>query len=112
MLKPWPETVGMSENDLLRGTLDLCRGLHWRTFHVRPGRTAMSWRTAVSGDGVGWPDIFAVKASRSIAIELKVGRGRLTHAQADWLEALRAAGVECHVFTEHDYPDRIAQVLT
>ena len=111
-MKPWPaEPVGMSESDLLQGVLDMSRALGWRTVHIRRARTALSWRTAVSGDGIGWPDLFAVRGSRIVAGELKVGRGRVTPEQAAWLDALRAAGVECHVWREADFPDRVLEAL-
>lgn len=101
----------MTENDLLSGTLDLARLLGWRTIHVRPGRVAHGWRTTVSGDGIGWPDVFAVRGARVIAAELKTKRGRLTDEQAAWLEALETAGVETHIWRPEHYPDLIAAVL-
>ena len=84
--------VTMSESDLLTGVLDLLRLYGWRCIHVRPGRVAHGWRTAVSGDGIGWPDLFAVRGSRLIAAELKTDRGRVTTEQAAWLEALGGCG--------------------
>ena len=111
-MKPWPaEPVGMSEGDLLRGVFDLSRALGWRTLHIRPARTALSWRTAVSGDGIGWPDLFAIRGSRIVAAELKSGRGRVTPEQRAWLEALAAAGCETFTWREADYPDAMLRVL-
>ena len=77
---------------------------------VRDG-TLNGWRTTVAGDGVGFVDVFAVRGSRIIGVELKVGRGKVTPEQAAWLEALQAAGVECHVWREADYPERILEAL-
>lgn len=101
----------MAEGDLLRGVLDLCRVLGWRTIHIRPARTAYGWRTPVQGDGEGWPDLFAVRGDRAIAAELKADRGRTTSEQDAWLAALEAAGVETHTWRPADYPDAIAEVL-
>lgn len=101
----------MTENDLLTGVLDLFRVLGWRTIHVRPGRVAHGWRTTISGDGVGWPDVFAVRGDRLVACELKVARRKLTPEQDDWLVALDAAGVECYRWTDVDYIDTIASIL-
>ena len=101
----------MTENDLLAGVLDILRVTGWRSIHVRPGRVAHGWRTAVSGDGTGWPDVFAVRGSRAIAAELKSGLGRLTPEQVAWLAALGDAGIETHVWNPAMYPDQIAEVL-
>ena len=46
-----------------------------------------------------------------MAAELKSDTGRLKPEQADWLEALALAGVECHTWRPADYPDAIATVL-
>jgi hypothetical protein len=108
------ETSGrpsMTEADLLRGVLDMAGVLGWRSAHFRPGRTAHGWRTAVSGDGKGFPDLFLVRGRRLVAAELKAKAGRLTPDQALWLELLAAAGVEAGIWTPADYPDRIAEVL-
>lgn len=101
----------MTENDLLLGVLDLFRVLGWRTIHIRPGRVAHGWKTTVSGDGVGFVDVFAVRGDRLVGAELKSDRGRLTPEQADWLDALALAGVECHTWRPADYPDAIAELI-
>jgi Holliday junction resolvase len=79
----------MSETELLQVVLETASLFRWRTLHLRPARTAAGWRTAVSGDGAGFPDVLAVRGDRIIAAELKSNRGRLTDLQEAWLEALR-----------------------
>lgn len=101
----------MSEHDLEAGVLDIARLYGWRVVHFRPARTAHGWRTPVAADGMGWPDLFCVRAGRMVAAELKSERGHLTRYQADWLAALAAAGAESHVWRPCDYPDRIAEIL-
>jgi hypothetical protein len=101
----------MTEADLLRGVLDLCRVLGWRTLHVRPARTAHGWRTAVQGDGAGFPDVLALRGDCIVAAELKADRGNLTDEQRDWLAAFAASGADVHVWRPVDYPDAIAAVL-
>jgi hypothetical protein len=103
----------VTEADLLRGVLDLCRLLGWRTLHLRPARTSHGWRTPVQGDGVGWPDVFAVqpRSRRIVAAELKAEGGRLTADQDAWLADLAASGVEVFTWRPADYPDAIAEVL-
>lgn len=105
------KTSPLSEADLLRGVLDLCRVLGWRTYHPRPAMTRRGWRTPVQGDGIGWPDLAAVRGDRLVVAELKSERGRTTPEQADWLEALAAAGVEAYTWRPADYPDNIAEIL-
>lgn len=102
----------MTESDLLRGVLDLCRLLGWRTIHVRPARTAHGWRTPVQGDGAGWPDLFMVRGGRLVAAELKADKGHVTGEQTAWLEALARAGAETFTWRPTDYPEAIAEVLT
>lgn len=101
----------MTESALLLGVLDIARLLGWRSLHLRPARTAHGWRTAVAGDGVGWPDLFMVRGHRIVAAELKAGRGRTTPEQDAWLAALALAGVETFLWRPADYPERIAELL-
>jgi hypothetical protein len=101
----------MSESDLLAGVLDLARILGWRSLHLRPARTAHGWATAVSGDGVGFPDLLLVRRNRIVALELKAAKGRVTPEQAAWLDALREAGADARVIWPADYPDAVAAIL-
>lgn len=89
------------EKDFQRDVVQLARTLGWRVALFRPARTTKGWRTAVGADGAGWPDLMLVR-DRLVAAELKVGRNRLTPEQADWIEWLTAAGVECHVWRPED----------
>lgn len=101
----------MSEADLLAGVLDIFARLGWRTLHVRPARTATSWRTAVSGAGVGFPDVLAVRGRRLVVVELKSATGQLTDAQDQWLSDFAATGADVYVWRPADYPDRILEAL-
>jgi hypothetical protein len=101
----------MSESDLLRGVLDIAKLYNWRSLHLRPARTTHGWRTAVAGDGVGFPDLLLVRGRSLVAAELKAERGRLTAEQDAWLYDLAAAGVDIHIWRPRDYPDHIAEVL-
>lgn len=92
----------MSEADLLTAVLDLCRVLHLRTAHFRPAKTEKGWRTAVSGDGKGFPDLIIV-GSRLIARELKAERGRLSPEQVAWRGALFIAGVDATAWYPSDW---------
>lgn len=89
------------EKEFQRDVIRLARTLGWRVAHFRPARTSKGWRTPVAADGAGWPDLMLVR-DRLVAAELKTGSNRLTPEQADWIDALQAAGVECHVWRPGD----------
>jgi len=107
-----PDTVPMLERDLQDQVLDLARLLRWRVAHFRAARTAHGWRTPVSADGAGFPDLVLVRSRRLIAAELKRdAKAKLTPAQQAWLADLRGAGIEVYVWTGDDDLDDIAAVL-
>lgn len=86
----------MSEAELQENVLELAKALGWRTAHFRPAKTAKGWRTAVQGDGAGFPDLILLRGSWGLAVELKAEKGRLSPAQVDWLDAFFAVGfVRC-----------------
>ena len=88
----------ISEAAFLNQVLDLLRLYGYRTLHLRPALTRSGrWATHIQGDGVGWPDVYAVRGHRAVALELKSEKGKPTEAQLDWLAALGHAGVEAHV---------------
>lgn len=91
--------------------IDLARLCGWRVAHFRPGRTAKGWRTPVSGDGGGFPDLVLLSGSRQLVVELKSQKGRLSAEQNVWLNAFRLAGVEARVWRPADWPE-IQQTLT
>jgi hypothetical protein len=101
----------MKESEFTTMVLDLARYHGWRTLHLRPARTDSGWRTAVQGDGVGWPDLYMVRGGRVVAAELKVGRRQLTPEQTAWLTALGQTGAEVHVWWPKDW-DLIEKVLS
>ncbi len=100
-----------TEAAFTRDVLRLAQLLGWRTFHARPARTQKGWRTAVQGDGKGWPDLVLLRGATLIVVELKVGRGKLTAEQAAWVAAFEAAGVAVYLWRPQDWP-QIEAVLT
>jgi hypothetical protein len=92
----------VSERELQDWIVGAARLLGWRIFHARVARTATGWRTAVSYDAAGFPDLCLVR-DRILFAEIKVGRNRLSSEQAAWLEALQEAGAEAHVWTDADW---------
>ena len=95
----------LSEAEFTRMVLALARLRGWRSAHFRPARTSTGWRTAVSGDGVGFPDLLLVKGTVLIVAELKVGRNKLTPEQAVWIAAFEAAGVPAYCWRPCDWAD-------
>jgi hypothetical protein len=94
----------MTEDELLRAVLDLLRVYQFRTFHARPAWTAHGMRTAVQGDGKGFPDILAVGRGRILAIELKSELGQPTLDQRAWLATFRENGAEAYLWRPGDLP--------
>lgn len=71
----------MTETELLGGVLAMAEVCGWRSFHVRPARTQSGWRTAVQGDGRGFPDLVLLRPGRQVVAELKSKTGKVTDEQ-------------------------------
>jgi len=96
----------MTEAQFQRQVTELAELLGWAWLHVRPGRTADSWRTPISGSlGKGWPDLFMVRErdGRRLAVELKGPRGRITPDQTRVSGILEAADIECYFWRPSDW---------
>jgi hypothetical protein len=85
----------MTEQELLDNVIELGHLFGWRIAHFRPAMTKHGWRTAVSADGAGWPDLTLVRGDRIIFVELKSAKGRLSDEQQIWLDALMHVGKVC-----------------
>jgi hypothetical protein len=94
----------LTEADFTAQVLAFARLHGWLTAHFRPARTKTGWRTAVSGQGKGFPDVILAR-ERIVVAELKIGRNKVTPEQQQWLSAFRAAGVEAFVWTEQSWPE-------
>lgn len=82
-----------AEADLIRTLKEACGWLHYRFVHFRPARTLHGWRTAVEGDGKGWPDVILVHDTAGVMfVEVKAAGGRLTMEQEQWGHDLTRAG--------------------
>ncbi len=92
----------VSEDDLLDAVLDLAKTLGLRTAHFRPAQTAQGWRTPVSGDGKGWPDLVLVGPGGVLFRELKSARGAASVEQRLWLNVLALAGQDTGVWRPDD----------
>jgi len=92
----------ITEAQFQRQVLQLAKFTGWRTAHFRPAQNSQGqWRTAVAGDGKGFPDLVLVR-ERVLFVELKVGKNRLTPDQVAWRDALQAAGANWHLWPAID----------
>lgn len=91
----------MSEEQLLTVVLQMARALRLCTAHFRPARTEQGWRTAVSGDGKGFPDLVIV-GRRVLYRELKRMGEHPTAAQMGWLTRLEDAGQDVELWRPAD----------
>jgi VRR-NUC domain. len=110
--KPRSAKAGMSEDDLLRNVIILCKFFRLRTAHFRPGQTRSGrWVTPVQGDGKGFPDLVIAGPGGLLFRELKTEKGRLTPDQQAWQAVLASAGADVAVWRPRDWPDLIRREL-
>jgi len=80
---------------------DLMLMFGWKIYHARYSL----------GADPGWPDLFAVRAGRAVAAELKGPRGKFTEAQAEWLAELAFVdGIDTYLWRPDDIDD-VTKVL-
>lgn len=101
----------MNEAQLQDAVIDLCRVYGVLVAHFRPARTATGWRTAVGGDGKGFPDLVLVGRRGVLYRELKSETGQPSLDQCAWLDALHEAGEDASVWRPSDWPHHIEQEL-
>jgi len=98
----------VTEKAFTAQVIQLARLYGWLVAHFRPAMTAHGWRTAVQGDGAGFPDLLLVHPKRGliVAAELKVGKNRMTEEQTRWIGAFAVAGVQAYTW----YPEHWSQI--
>ncbi len=94
----------MTGKELQKAVIDLAHFKGWRVAHFQSvlatGHDGVPrWRTPVTADGKGFPDLFLVNPEFAAAIEVKGDGDRLRPEQEEWLAALTAAGIPCLVAT-------------
>ena len=115
----------ISESQFLSQVIDLAHAYKWKVAHFRPaqtrcrdckgqgcsscGFTGKSWRTAVQGDGKGFPDLVLAKKGKIIFAELKTETGKVSPEQIDWFLILQSCddGDHCSMmlWRPSDYAD-------
>jgi VRR-NUC domain len=92
--------------------VEVARLAGWRCAHFRAALTKDGWRTAVTADGAGWPDLVLVRPPRIAFVELKSAGGKLSPRQTEWLDVLRLLPqVETYLWRPSDW-DELVVVLT
>lgn len=88
----------MSEKELMEAVIELAQLRGWLVAHFRPARSEQGWRTPVSADGKGFPDLVMIRETRLIAAELKSDTGKVTPEQQVWLDAFGRATTEAYTW--------------
>ncbi len=75
------------EEAFMQQILEAAKLFGWRSAHFRPAMTMKGPRTAVGGDGKGFPDLLLIRGKRMIVAELKCGKNQPSEEQKRWLAA-------------------------
>lgn len=92
----------MTEAELQKAIIEAAHVLGWKVAHFRPAQTKHGWRTPVSADGAGFPDLVLVR-DRVVFAEVKSATGKLGPAQEQWKAYLEWAKAEWHLWTPTDW---------
>lgn len=94
--------------------LSLVHLMGWTVAHFRAAQTGRGWRTAVAGDGAGFPDLVLIKvgsgSGRTIFAELKKEKEKPSPEQQMWLDLLYDAGNEVFLWFPSDI-EEIQKIL-
>jgi hypothetical protein len=91
----------LTEQQFQAQVVALARIRGWLEYHTYDSRRSTP----------GFPDLVLVRPGRVVWAELKTDAGKLTAAQAAWLQALRDAGQEVHVWRPANWPEIEAALL-
>jgi len=84
-----------NETQLQNKILKLARMTGWLSYHTWDSRKSQP----------GFPDLVLVRRERLVFAELKSEKGKLTPAQVEWNEALKATAAEVYVWRPADWVD-------
>lgn len=93
----------ISEAAFQRAVIEIAKWEHWLVHHTRPAQMRSGrWATPIQGDA-GFPDLVLAHPTRGLIFaELKSAVGRVSDHQTEWLETLRANGVEAYIWRPRD----------
>jgi hypothetical protein len=83
----------MNETEFRAQIIQLAEMYRWLVY--------FTWNSVNSP--AGYPDLHCVRNSRSVFLELKIGKRKATWHQEVWLGALKAAGHECYLVRPEDW---------
>lgn len=92
---------GPSEKALLEQVRQLAALARGRTYHTHNSR----------GSEPGFPDVVLLVPPRAWFLELKTETGVVKSEQAEWIDALRACGLDARIVRPSDLDDLAAEVL-
>jgi hypothetical protein len=92
--------ANMSEFEFQKLVEELATRLNWLCFHDNDSRR----------NNAGFPDCVFAHPTRAVVIyaELKTERGRLSHAQTVWRDALVLSGARWYLWRPSDYDEVVA----
>lgn len=83
----------MTEKQWQAQVIELARLYQWWIFHPFDSRKSSH----------GWPDLTLIRPPEFVLAELKTEKGRLSTAQTDVIERLRACGLDVAVWRPSDF---------
>ena len=93
-----------TEAGLQKAVIELAHLHDWTVAHFRPAETKKGWRTPVSADGAGFPDLVLARPGYFVMYrELKTNTGRRSKNQIIWATVLLAAGADYGVWRPRDW---------
>jgi hypothetical protein len=96
----------MTEAEFTDAVLEYAKITGWRSIHLRPAKTEKGCRTAVQGDGKGFPDLLLIRGDRLVIAELKSDTGRPPKGeQMEWLRAFHAVTPAVYTWRPSDWAD-------
>jgi VRR-NUC domain len=90
----------VSEKEFMAQVIQVAHYTGWLCYHTHDSRRSCP----------GFPDVILVRGSQLLAAELKTARGKVSPAQQSWIDALRCAGVECHIWRPADFDSIVARL--
>jgi hypothetical protein len=79
----------ISENNFQKQVIQMAHIRGWKVAHFRPARVIVkgkeTWRTPVSADGEGFPDLVLARRGTVLFRELKSDAGVISKEQQAWL---------------------------